>query len=411
MLADGVHTARQSVMSVLVLNSGSSSIKVALFEPRTLERIGGAAFERIGTEATVFSWWDGVPDAPSHAGETQLPGADHRRCLDHLFGVLPEIASAAEPTAIGHRVVHGADRFATAARIDARVLAVIDSNSVLAPVHNPLNRLGIEAAARRYPDTPQVAVFDTAFHQTMPPRAWHYAIPERVAAARRIRRYGFHGTSHQFLARRAARILGKPLAETRLITLHLGNGASAAAVRQGQSVDTSMGMTPLEGLVMGSRCGDLDPSVVTYLQREAGMSAAGIDQLLNEESGLRGLAGVNDMREIHRLRAAGDEGAQLAFEVFCYRVKKYIGAYLAALGGADAIVFSGGIGEHDADVRAESVSGLEGLGIALDRERNRAAGDGDAVHGADATVALLVIRSDEEAEIARETLRALSSGK
>lgn len=408
MLAAGGETARRSSMSVLVLNSGSSSIKFALFEAEGLAPIGGGTCERIGTDSTVFSWWAGVSAAPSRSGETPLPAADHRRCLEHLFDVLPEISPDAEPTAIGHRVVHGGDRYAAAVPVDSRVLEMIERTRVLAPVHNPLNRLGMEVAGARYPHTPQVAVFDTAFHQTMPARAWRYALPERITAARGIRRYGFHGTSHQYLARRAADILGRPLAGTRLITLHLGNGASAAAVRGGRSIDTSMGMTPLEGLVMGSRCGDLDPSVVTYLQREAGMSAAEVDELLNGESGLRGLAGVNDMREVHRLRAAGDEGAQLAFEVFCYRVKKYIGAYLAALGGADAIVFSGGIGEHDAAVREACASGLEGLGIVLDRERNRAAGDGDAIHGADAAVALLVIRSDEEAEIARETLRALS---
>ncbi|WP_405220494.1 acetate/propionate family kinase [Lentisalinibacter sediminis] len=398
-------------MSILVLNSGSSSIKVALFAAETLARIGGGAFERIGTDATMFSWCRGEAAAAADAHEARLPMADHRRCLEHLFDALPELAPGAEPTAIGHRVVHGGDRFAAAVPVDGAVLEEIERTSVLAPVHNPLNRLGIEVASRRYPDTPQVAVFDTAFHQSMPARAWHYALPQGIAAARGIRRYGFHGTSHQFLARSAAGILGKPLGETRLITLHLGNGASATAVRGGLSVDTSMGMTPLEGLVMGSRCGDIDPSVVTYLQREAGMSAVEIDELLNAESGLRGLAGVNDMREIHRLRAAGHEGAKLAFEVFCYRVRKYIGAYLAVLGGADAIVFSGGIGENDAAVRQECIAGLEGLGIVVDPARNRvAAGDGDAIHDDGASVALLVIQSDEEAEIARETLRALAPG-
>jgi acetate kinase len=395
-------------MSVLVLNSGSSSVKFALFEAGTLARLGGGTVERIGTDSTVFSWWTGESEAASGSGETRLPMADHQRCLEHLFDALPEIAPGAKPAAIGHRVVHGGDRFAGAVPVDREVLDAIEQCRPLAPVHNPLNRLGIEVAGRRYPDTPQIAVFDTAFHQTMPARARRYALPERIVAARGIRRYGFHGISHQFLARRAAAILDRPLGETRLITLHLGNGASAAAVRHGRSVDTSMGMTPLEGLVMGSRCGDLDPSVVTYLQREAGMSAEGIDELLNAESGLRGLAGVNDMREIHRLRTAGNPRAQLAFEVFCYRVRKYIGAYLAVLGGADAIVFSGGIGEHDAAVREACTAGLEGLGIAVDPDRNRAAGDGSAVHGADSAVALLVISADEEAEIARETLQALA---
>jgi len=408
MLAIGAPTVRRAIMSILVLNSGSSSIKIALFAPETLARIGGGVFERIGTDSTAFSWRAGAAGAAPDARDTPLPRADHRRCLEHLFDALPEIAPEAEPTAIGHRVVHGGDGFAAAAPVDDAVLEKIEQTGVLAPVHNPVNRLGMEVASRRYPDTPQVAVFDTAFHQSMPPMARHYAIPERIAAAWGIRRYGFHGTSHQFLARRAAAILGKPLAETRLITLHLGNGASAAAVRGGLSVDTSMGMTPLEGLVMGSRCGDLDPSVVTYLQREAGMSAAEIDELLNSESGLLGLAGVNDMREIHRLRGEGHAGAQLAFEVFCYRVKKYIGAYLAVLGGTDAIVFAGGIGENDAEVRQECAAGLEALGIVVDPARNRSAGDGGAIHGDGSPVALLVIRSDEEAEIARETLRALA---
>jgi len=411
MLATGALTVRLSTMSILVLNSGSSSIKIALFVPENLARIAGGAFERIGTDSTIFSWRTSEPGAASRAYDTRLPTADHRRCLEHLFDALPQIAPGAEPTALGHPLVHGGDRFAAAVPVDDAVLEQLEQTSVLAPVHNPLNRLGMEVAARRYPDTPQVAVFDTAFHQTMPAMAWHYALPDRIAAAWGIRRYGFHGTSHQFLARRAAGILGKPLGETRLITLHLGNGASAAAVRGGLSVDTSMGMTPLEGLVMGSRCGDLDPSVVTYLQREAGMSTVEIDELLNGESGLRGLAGVNDMREVHRLRAAGHAGAQLAFEVFCYRVKKYIGAYLAVLGGADAIVFAGGIGENDAAVRQACTAGLEGLGIAVDPARNRLAGDGGAIHEEGSSVALLVIHSDEEAEIARETLRALAPGK
>lgn len=387
-------------MRVLVVNSGSSSIRFALFDPSTLQRRGCGLFDRIGSERASY-WREGADGVPQH--ET-MPRADHRRCLERLFETVPEMAGPTGPSAIGHRVVHGGDRFRSATLVDARVREAIAECDRLAPTHNPLNRLGIEVAGRYFPDTAQVAVFDTAFHQSMPAVAHRYALPEEVTDRYGIRRYGFHGTSHQFLARRAARELDIPLGQSRFVTLHLGNGASAAAIRHGRSVDTSMGMTPLAGLVMGSRCGDLDPAVVLHLQRECGMRPEDVEVLLNECSGLRGLAGVNDMREIHSLRAGGNHRAGLAFELFCYRVRHYVGAYLAVLGGADAVVFSGGIGENDPAVREECLSGLESLGLSLDAVRNRSARDGSGIHRDGSRIRVLVLRSDEEYEIARQTI-------
>lgn len=394
-------------MSVLVINSGSSSIKFAVFDETAHRRLASGGVERIGEERGEFSLKlaSGPPDAQRRA----LRIDDHASGFDLVFdavGGIGEGLGALE--AIGHRVVHGGEAFTRPARIDAEVLRAIADVELLAPLHNPANRRGIEVAMERCPELPQVAVFDTAFHQTLPEHAWRYAVPEDFYRRHQVRRFGFHGTSHRYLARRAAELLGRPPEAVNLITLHLGNGASATAIRDGRSVDTSMGFTPLEGLVMGTRCGDLDAAVPLHLLRHSDAGAADLERALNQDSGLKGLAGVNDMRELKKRRAAGDRRAELAIDLFCYRVRKYLGAYCAVLGSVDAVVFSGGIGENHADVREQCCTGLELLGIRIDVTRNAAAGDGDAVHSAGSRVAVLVVRTDEEREIASETLATLA---
>jgi len=293
--------------------------------------------------------------------------------------------------------------------VDDAVLARIRELTPLAPLHNPANIAGIEATRRAFPDVPQVAVFDTAFHQTLPEAAHTYAVPLAWRDEFAVRRYGFHGTSHRYVSRRAAAFLGRPITDTNVIVLHLGNGASAGAIRAGRSVDTSMGLTPLEGLVMGTRSGDLDPAIPEYLQRVAGLDAAAVDAALNRESGLLGLAGSGDLRDVDRKAAAGDPAARLALDVYCHRIRKYVGAYYAVLGRVDAVVFTAGVGENAAQIRALSLAGLERLGIAVDAGRNEAEERGERfVSPADAEVAVLVIPTDEEIEIARQALAVLS---
>jgi acetate kinase len=311
---------------------------------------------------------------------------------------------------IGHRVVHGGERFSAPARIDDEVIAAIREQVPLAPLHNPSNLLGIEISRVAFPAAPQVAVFDTAFHRTMPPRAYRYALPRDLARRFHIRRYGFHGTSHAHVSRKAAEHLGRPLAEVNLVTMHLGNGASVAAVAGGRCIDTSMGLTPLEGLVMGTRSGDLDPAIVLFLHREARLSLDEIDTLLNRESGMKGLAGVNDMRQVERRAADGDQVAQEALDVYCYRIRKYVGAYAAALGRLDALVFTAGVGENSVVVRAGVCRGLERFGVRIDDARNRLRSrEPRTVSAGDSTVAVLVVPTDEELEIAEQTLATVGS--
>lgn len=396
-------------MRLLVLNSGSSSVKYRLFDLSGPRAIASGEAERIGERGGRFL--HRVPGERSAAREESRDFPDHGAALAHIFTTLeapPLAAGPATLAGIGHRVVHGGETFRAPALVNEAVIQAIRDTVPLAPLHNPANLLGIEVAREQCPELPQVVVFDTAFHQTLPPVAYHYAIPHRYYTEDGIRRYGFHGTSHAYVAREAARLLERPPETLNLITLHLGNGASVAALRAGRSVDTSMGMTPLEGLVMGTRSGDLDPSIVPHLQRTRGMSAAEVDAMLNEDSGLKGIAGRNDMRELHRAAEGGDARARLAIEVFCYRVKKYIGAYLAVLGRVDAIVFTGGIGEHDAAVRSESCAGLDALGIRVDARRNAASADGPrAIHAAGSPVHVLVVPTDEELEIARQAAECI----
>jgi acetate kinase len=361
---------------ILVLNSGSSSVKfrvVDLDDPAAGER---GIVERIGEPGGV---------------------ADHAAALEQVLDGLGDAAVEA----VGHRVVHGGSRFTRPVLVDDAVLAALRDLVPLAPLHNPGGITGIEAAREKLPSVPHVAVFDTAFHATIPPAAATYAIDRELAARYDIRRFGFHGTSCAYVSGRAAALLGRPVEDLNLIVLHLGNGASATAVRGGRSVDTSMGLTPLEGLVMGTRSGDLDPAVPAYLNRVAGLDFAAVDDTLQRHAGLLGLAGVNDMRTVLQRRAAGDEAAALAFDVYCHRIRKYVGAYHAVLGRLDAIVFTAGVGEHAPAVRAASLAGLQMWGIELDEARNAA---GERIVSTDgAGVAVCVVPTDEELSIAEQT--------
>ncbi|MFE1945305.1 acetate kinase [Streptomyces massasporeus] len=388
---------------VLVLNSGSSSVKYQLLDMRDSSRLAMGLVERIGEQASRLK------HTPA-GGESRERGdaiADHDAALK---AVAEELAKdglgldSPELAAIGHRVVHGGKFFTEPTVIDDAVLAEIERLIPVAPLHNPANLTGIRTAQALRPDLPQVAVFDTAFHTTMPESAARYAIDVKTADEHRIRRYGFHGTSHAYVSRATAELLGKDPSETNVIVLHLGNGASASAVRGGRCVDTSMGLTPLEGLVMGTRSGDMDPAVIFHLMRVGGMSADEIDTLLNKKSGLIGLCGDNDMREIRRRVDEGDEQAELAFDIYIHRLKKYIGAYYAVLGRVDAVAFTAGVGENAAPVRAAALTGLEELGLAMDGERNAVRGDeARLISPEGARVAVAVVPTDEELEIATQT--------
>ncbi len=398
-------------MKLLVLNSGSSSIKYQLFASEDWRVLASGSVSRIGeAESTFAGRWAGSDGEWESCTETMaIPG--HHEGLERILVGLRErgvLADLSELGAVGHRVVHGGESFRQPTLVDDAVVSAIRDMIPLAPLHNPANLAGIEVARRVFPGVAQVAVFDTAFHQTMPRAAYRYALPEQLYTRHRVRRYGFHGTSHHYVAKRAAAFLGRPLADCNLITLHLGNGASATAIRSGESVDTSMGLTPLEGLVMGTRCGDIDPAIHFYLAEQLGLDKDALDDLLNRKSGLLGLCGMNDMREIHACAEAGDERAELAIAVFCHRLKKYLGAYFAELGRVDAVVFTGGIGENDADVRARTCSGLENLGVVLDFQANANSERGErAVSVEGSPVRVLVIPTNEELEIALQSFQAV----
>jgi acetate kinase len=398
-------------MHILVINSGSSSIKFRLFDMEQERVCMSGLLERIGESEGHASFRNGNCTNTGQQQEDHSPIADHAVGLQHIFAFLQngeQVQSNKPVQAVGHRVVHGGEDFHAPVRIDQHVMDTIRSMIPLAPLHNPANLAGIEAIHKLWPEMPQVAVFDTAFFHTLPAVAHRYALPEDLYHRYHVRRYGFHGTSHHYVAGEAAHYLQRPLQELRLITLHLGNGASAAAIREGHCIDTSMGMTPLEGLVMGTRCGDLDPAIHFYLARTAGMDFNEIEHLLNHDSGLMGLCGTRDMREIHRLASDGDERACLALDLFCYRIAKYIGAYYIALGGLDALVFSGGIGENDPQVRHTICAYLGVIGIHLDEASNGNPGNGIAdISSADNTATVLVIPSNEELAIARQTLSVL----
>ncbi|KPC67030.1 acetate kinase [Streptomyces chattanoogensis] len=398
---------------VLVLNSGSSSVKYQLLDMSDTESKSGSAagrlavglVERIGEETSRLAH---TPLATGGAKrETEGPIADHEAALKAVAAELTADGlglDSPELAAIGHRVVHGGLKFTAPTVIDEAVLEEIERLVPVAPLHNPANITGIRTAQALRPDLPQVAVFDTAFHTTMPEYAARYAIDVETADAHRIRRYGFHGTSHAYVSRKTAELLGKAPEEVNVIVLHLGNGASASAVAGGRCVDTSMGLTPLEGLVMGTRSGDIDPAVTFHLKRVAGMDEDEVDVLLNKKSGLIGLCGDNDMREIRRRIDEGDERARLAFDIYIHRLKKYIGAYSAVLGKVDAVAFTAGVGENAAPVREAAIAGLEEMGMAVDAARNAVRSDEPRLISPDyARVAVAVVPTDEELEIAQQT--------
>jgi acetate kinase len=378
------------VRSVFVLNTGSSSVKYRVVDAVTGQVAATGLLDRIGEPG---------PESADHGA------ADHRAAIATILHRLHGIPV----DAVGHRIVHGGERYVDATVIDDEVERGIEALAPLAPLHNPPGLLGIRAARAALPELPQVAVFDTAFHATLPPAARSYAIDSRVARRHAIRRYGFHGTSYRIVAERTAAFLDRPLDQLKLIVLHLGNGASAAAIDGGRSVDTSMGMTPLEGLVMGTRSGDLDPAVLLYLQRNAGLDVDELDTLLNRQSGLLGLSGHSDMREVTTAAEAGDPNATLALEVYLHRIRHYIGAYLAILGRVDALVFTAGVGENSAVVRAAAVDGLAGLGFEVDAAANAVrSGDARRISPPNTRVDVLVVPTDEELQIARETAAVLA---
>ncbi|MFE7209236.1 acetate kinase [Streptomyces sp. NPDC001698] len=389
---------------VLVLNSGSSSVKYQLLDMRDATRLAVGLVERIGEQTSRLKHTCLTTGA---IREENGPIADHDAALKSVAEELARDGlglDSPELAAIGHRVVHGGMFFTEPTVIDDAVLTEIERLIPVAPLHNPANLTGIRTAMALRPDLPQVAVFDTAFHTTMPESAARYAIDTKIADRYRVRRYGFHGTSHAYVSRATAELLGKAPEDVNVIVLHLGNGASASAVRGGRCVDTSMGLTPLEGLVMGTRSGDLDPAVIFHLQRVGGMSMDEVDTLLNKRSGLFGLCGDNDMREIRRRMEEGDDEARLAFEIYTHRLKKYVGAYYAVLGTVDAVAFTAGVGENAAFVREAALDGLEGLGLAVDRERNAVRGDGARLISPEgARTAVAVVPTDEEMEIATQT--------
>lgn len=382
---------------ILVVNAGSSSLKFALLDPDTGDRAAEGIVERIGESEGAASY-----EGSGDERELEQPIPDHAAAFA-LAGELMAADGQPDPVAVGHRVVHGGDELTRPVIINEAVIAQIEACVPLAPLHNPGALSGIRAAREHYPDVNHVAVFDTAFHATIPAAAREYAIDREVAREHSIRRYGFHGTSHRYVSRQAARYLDRDPQDTNVIVLHLGNGASACAVRGGRSVETSMGVTPLEGLVMGTRSGDIDASVPVMLAR-AGWNADEVDDLLNRRGGLKGLCGDNDMREISARVAAGDSDAELAREVMAHRLRKYLGAYSFVLGRVDAVVFTAGIGEHNAWVRSAVCRDLSGYGIDMDEEANENLGDGiSRISTTNSPTVVLVIPTDEELAIARDT--------
>ncbi len=390
--------------TVLVINAGSSSIKYELVDVDTGTAPAGGQVERIGDHNSQI-----IHEVDGQVTTRSLPVADHQAAMSVIIDLFAELGPAlanAGIVAVGHRVVMGGTEIDGPVMVDDQLLATIEELAPLAPLHNPANLEAIRVARDRFPDLPHVAVFDTAFFQGLPLAATTYAIDRDVAAAYGIRRYGFHGTSHQYVSAAGAQFLGRAEDPTlRQVVLHLGNGASASAVVGGKPVDTSMGMTPLEGLVMGTRTGDIDPAVVFHLSRQAGMSTDEVDHLFNQQSGMLGLTGEKDMREVHRLIADGDGAARLGLDVYAHRLRKYIGAYAAVMGGIDVLTFTAGVGENDTVVRAEVAEGLAFLGISIDAGRNTISSQEARVISPDGSpVTVLVVPTDEELAIARQTL-------
>jgi len=391
-------------MKVLVINAGSSSIKYQLYRMPEATVLAKGLVERIGEETSKLTHFH---NNKTHTA--QVKAKDHKKAMELILQSLVSesigvVKSISEIKAVGHRVVHGGEEFTGSVVIDDKVIASIEKFADLAPLHNPANLTGIRAARKSLAGVCQVACFDTAFHSTIPQVAYMYALPYELYEKYRIRRYGFHGTSHRYVARRAARLMGKGKYDVNLITCHLGNGCSVTAVKAGRSVDTSMGLTPLEGLVMGTRSGDFDPAIIFYLT-EKGYDTQTLNSLCNKKSGLLGVSGIsNDMRNLSELAGKGNRQAKLAIDIFCYRITKYIGAYTAVLGHVDAVIFTGGIGENAAEIRFGICSGLAGLGVEIDTDKNKMmAGQEGLISVKKSPVKIFVIPTDEEAAIANDT--------
>ena len=394
-------------MNVLVINAGSSSLKYQLLNPASGELLAKGLCERIGIDGK-FTY------KPQVAGKQTLDAIDvamptHAEAIEAVLNALVDekngvIASMSEIDAVGHRVVHGGEKFASSVVITDEVMDAIYECNPLAPLHNPANLIGIRACQAKMPGVPMVAVFDTAFHQTMPPKAFPYAIPYEYYQKDKMRRYGFHGTSHRYVSQRCAEILGKPIEELKIVSCHLGNGSSITAVDGGKSVDTSMGLTPLAGLPMGTRSGDMDAGIMEYLMKQYNLSMDEMMTILNKKSGVLGISGVSsDFRDLDDAAAEGNQRAALAVEVFAYKVRKMIGEYAAAMGGVDAVIFTAGVGENSADLRLRFVDGLQFMGISIDPEKNNFRGEERIVSPEGSPVKVLVIPTNEELMIAKDT--------
>jgi len=396
-------------MKILVINTGSSSLKYQLIDAMTEKVLAKGNCDRIGIENSFIKHTKMGTDAVV----IEKDMANHKVAIQQVLNVLTDkdigvISEMSEIAAVGHRVVHGGERFHESVIIDDEVMAALRECIELAPLHNPPNIIGIEACKEVMPNTPMVAVFDTAFHQTMPKHAYLYALPYEIYEKYGVRKYGFHGTSHKYVANRAAEILGKPIEELKMITCHLGNGASVCAVKNGKSIETSMGFTPLAGLAMGTRCGTIDPAVISYLMSKEKMSVKDINDYLNKKSGVLGISGVSsDFRDIEAAANEGNERAALAIEIFCYRVKKYIGEYAAVMDGIDVIVFTAGIGENNPLVRRKILTGLDYMGIDIDWDKNEVKGKETNISAPTSKITTLVIPTNEELAIARETFKLL----
>ena len=396
-------------MKILVMNCGSSSLKYQLIDMKDEKLIAKGLVERIGIDGSVITHSTIGKDKV----KTETPMKDHNDAVKLVIEALTDpktgaISSMKEIEAVGHRMVHGGERFASSVLIDEDVMKGVEACNDLAPLHNPANIIGVRACQNAMPNVPMALVFDTAFHQTMPKSSYLYALPYEYYEKYKVRRYGFHGTSHMFVSKRAAEILGKKEDELNLITCHLGNGASVCAIEKGKCIDTSMGLTPLEGLAMGTRCGDMDPAIVTFIMQKEGLSAAEMDNVMNKKSGVMGLSGISsDFRDLEEGFEKGDERAKIAIEVFVKRVKKYIGSYMAELGKVDAIIFTAGIGENSPFIRELVCEGLENLGIEFDRTKNDFRGEEKFISKENSKIKIMVIPTNEELTIARDTLELL----
>ncbi len=400
-------------MKIFIINAGSSSIKFRLVDAQDFSPIVDGILERIDAKDSQLNYSVYTEHGTMTAFEESIPinsVSDGFKLIIKMLQQRGLIEPLSDLLAIGHRVVHGGEQFKQPVLISETVICTIRENIPLAPMHNPANLKGIEYCRETFPSTPQVAIFDTAFHQTMPAKAYRYPLSESLYTEHNIRRYGFHGTSHQYVTNCASQVLNIPISELNLITLHLGNGVSATAIQGGRSVDTSMGMTPLEGLMMGNRSGDIDPGIIFYLTRNMALGLEEIETLLNRKSGLFGICELNDMREIQRRADHGDKQAKLAIEMYCYRIKKYIGAYFAILGRLDGLVFTAGVGENSSTVRQQVCQGLENLGICIDLEKNSVAINSvTEIQLNTSPVKILLIPTDEETEIARQTRICIES--